>query len=133
MPKVRSSNKPKRKTPLTGPIPKSVENTPKLSAKLTQATISQFHTLLKRKAQLQGRLKGTASSNDHAQIEQDLKSVEKEMESLGGLERYQTMSKVGQGRERGGDSSKVLVEWLGELGLGSKGKGKAGETSRKLK
>jgi 25S rRNA (adenine2142-N1)-methyltransferase len=34
------------------------------------------------------------------------------MEGLGGLQAYQTASLKGQGKERGGDSSAVLVEWL---------------------
>lgn len=134
MPKVKSKAKPKRKTPLTGHIPPSVESTPKINAKVTQATISRFHVLLKRKAQLQGKLKSTASSSDHAATAEELEKVKTEMEGLGGLERYQTMSKLGQGRERGGDSSKVLVEWLGELGMGiKKDKTQAGKTGGKLK
>jgi len=47
---------------------------------------------------------------------------------MGGLEAYQRMSAIGQGKDRGGGSEKVLVEWLHELGFG-KGKGKSKERS----
>lgn len=38
------------------------------------------------------------------------------MDSLGGMQAYQASSILGQGKERGGDSSRVLVEWLKEMG-----------------
>jgi 25S rRNA (adenine2142-N1)-methyltransferase len=53
---------------------------------------------------------------------------------LGGIDAYQKASQLGQSSARGGDSSKVLVEWLHEAGHGrgsetskrkGKGKGKA--------
>ncbi|KAL3229219.1 25S rRNA (adenine(2142)-N(1))-methyltransferase [Nakaseomyces bracarensis] len=38
----------------------------------------------------------------------------------GGLQNYQLASTVGQDKSRGGDSSKLLVKWLGELGYEQK-------------
>ncbi|KAF3986703.1 hypothetical protein FT663_02585 [Candidozyma haemuli var. vulneris] len=42
--------------------------------------------------------------------------IDKEVELRGGLHIYQMASTVGQASERGGDSSKKLVEWYRELG-----------------
>ncbi|PAV23748.1 D-lactate dehydrogenase cytochrome oxidoreductase [Pyrrhoderma noxium] len=81
------------------------------------------------------------------EIEQKLGEVEEEMERIGGLEVYQRMSSIGQGKDRGGGSEKVLIGWLRELGYGSptegiregsnsnlNGKGKEKETRmRKIK
>jgi 25S rRNA (adenine2142-N1)-methyltransferase len=39
-------------------------------------------------------------------------SITKAIEENGGLEVYQAASKQGQSKDRGGDSSKVLVDWL---------------------
>ncbi|KAJ4353992.1 25S rRNA (adenine2142-N1)-methyltransferase [Didymosphaeria variabile] len=39
-------------------------------------------------------------------------SIAKAIEENGGLEVYQAASKQGQSKDRGGDSSKVLVDWL---------------------
>lgn len=39
------------------------------------------------------------------------------MEALGGLPAYQRMSSIGQGKDRGGGSERVLTSWLKELGL----------------
>lgn len=47
----------------------------------------------------------------------DLKSAEeivRAIEENGGIKTYQAASKQGQAKDRGGDSSKVLVEWLQE-------------------
>ncbi len=42
--------------------------------------------------------------------------IEKELVEQGGLENYQVASRTGQRGDRGGDSSRVLVEWLhGEI------------------
>jgi 25S rRNA (adenine2142-N1)-methyltransferase len=38
--------------------------------------------------------------------------LEEQISAKGGLESYQLASKKGQSKERGGDSSKVLIDWL---------------------
>jgi len=38
------------------------------------------------------------------------------VEKLGGLEKYQYMSCIGQGSDRGGGSEKVLIGWLKQMG-----------------
>lgn len=51
----------------------------------------------------------------------ELRDVEREMESMGGLGVYQRMSSIGQGKDRGGGSERVLIGWL--KGMGWKGVG----------
>jgi 25S rRNA (adenine2142-N1)-methyltransferase len=41
--------------------------------------------------------------------------LEVEIEGNGGIKTYQAASKQGQAKDRGGDSSKVLVEWLQQM------------------
>jgi len=83
------------------------------SSTATQATISRFHTLLKRQAQLKSKLESACSSK----AVQELADVEKEMDDLGGLPAYQTASILGQDETRGGDTSKLLVTWLKDLDI----------------
>ncbi|KAG8733434.1 hypothetical protein FRC12_018885 [Ceratobasidium sp. 428] len=102
----------KSKTPIT----KSSTSKPSLDSakpKSTRTLIRRFHVLLKRRAVLQKQ-----------QAVQELQNVESELAALGGLEVYQDMSAIGQGKDRGGGSEVVLVEWLKELGFeGGKAKG----------
>jgi 25S rRNA (adenine2142-N1)-methyltransferase len=44
--------------------------------------------------------------------ETEIKRIEKQIEANGGLKKYQVASIQGQAADRGGDSSKLLVEWL---------------------
>ena len=44
-----------------------------------------------------------------------VESITARIEAAGGLQRYQQASILGQSAERGGDTSKVLMEWLSEL------------------
>ena len=92
----------KRRIPVTTPthklIPKSLT---------TRSTIRQFHVLLKRRAQLETKPRTI-------EMTKELEEIDQEMVSLGGLEQYQAMSVVGQSKERGGGSHKVLISWLRE-------------------
>jgi 25S rRNA (adenine2142-N1)-methyltransferase len=49
--------------------------------------------------------------------------LDRRIEANGGLQTYQIASKIGQSKERGGDSSKVLVGWLDETLLRLKSTG----------
>lgn len=59
-------------------------------------------------------------SKSHAQAVKDgdksrAAQLQAQIEAHGGLERYQEASKAGQNIERGGDSSTVLMAWLGPV------------------
>jgi 25S rRNA (adenine2142-N1)-methyltransferase len=104
MPKVR-----RKKLPLT-----SFESESPFSStsQSSRAVIRRFHALLKRRAQLQNAQTQNASEHSKA-----LGNIEDEIVHLGGLERYQRMSAVGQGKDRGGGSETILIKWLKDLGL----------------
>ena len=72
-----------------------------ITRKVTKALINKHHLLEKRKRQAsaKGDTVGEAA-------------IDAEIQSLGGLERYQQASLQGQRDDRGGDSSRVLMEWL---------------------
>ncbi|KAL4917915.1 putative methyltransferase-domain-containing protein [Aspergillus aurantiobrunneus] len=72
-----------------------------LSAKATRSLIRSHHTLLKQRAQ-------ALKSKDKDLVDK----LEAEIEANGGLKSYQLASKIGQSRDRGGDSSKVLIDWI---------------------
>ncbi|CAI7628384.1 unnamed protein product [Penicillium manginii] len=72
-----------------------------LSSKATRTLIRSHHQLLKARAQAE-------RAGDEA-----LKaSIDAQIHANGGLESYQTASKIGQSLERGGDSSKLLLDWI---------------------
>lgn len=92
---------PQRQKLLSSSRPQVTKST-NLSSKNTQAIISKHHTLLKQIAQ--ARKTGDDSL---------LKTLEDQIEATGGLELYQRASVQGQSRDRGGDTSQVLMGWLG--------------------
>lgn len=104
MPKAR-----KRKTPI---VQQPTRDAPKSSKpEVTRTVIREFHVLLKRQTQLRSsKMQTTATA---AELDQ----IQKRIEELGGLERYQHMSAVGQKDDRGGGSHKILIGWMKELGL----------------
>ncbi|KAH0566413.1 hypothetical protein GP486_000196 [Trichoglossum hirsutum] len=75
-----------------------------LSAKASRTLIRSHHQLRKRHAQATADGDTVAADALLAQIE-----------AQGGLRLYQLASIKGQSNERGGDSSKVLMEWLQEV------------------
>ncbi|KAG8738968.1 hypothetical protein FRC10_006300 [Ceratobasidium sp. 414] len=99
-------HKRKSKTPIT----KSSATKPSLDSakpKSTRTVIRRFHVLLKRRANLQKQALGSST--------RELQSIESELAALGGLEAYQNMSAIGQGKDRGGGSEVILIQWLKEL------------------
>jgi 25S rRNA (adenine2142-N1)-methyltransferase len=54
-------------------------------------------------------------ANDHARVA----AIDSDINNLGGLSRYQQASQTGQLEARGGDTSKILIEWLDESGRSS--------------
>lgn len=77
-----------------------------LSSKATRTLIRSHHNLHKklRSAEREG--------NDSL-----ANSLKAQIETSGGIDAYQKASIQGQSAARGGDSSKVLVDWLRELGV----------------
>lgn len=72
-----------------------------ISRQATKALINAHHVLEKRKAQ------SIAKGDVAAQA-----AIAKDISALGGIEKYQQASLQGQRNDRGGDSSKILMEWL---------------------
>ncbi|PWY64988.1 nucleolus protein [Aspergillus heteromorphus CBS 117.55] len=99
---VSSTTRRKRPIPLSRTRPPTARaNHAALSSKATRNLIRSHHRLLKARAQaLQAGDEILASEID-AQIREN-----------GGLESYQLASKLGQSLDRGGDSSKALVDWV---------------------
>lgn len=120
MPKGRKHT---RKTPVTSAAPSDHPSLPSRSSNRPQVTrtiIRRFHVLIKRQTQLQQLLQhGTAKeiNRGSTSAKAELADIEREIEELGGLAAYQRMSTIGQGKDRGGGSEKVLIGWLYELGL----------------
>lgn len=77
------------------------KSTRTMSRKASRSLINSHHQLEKRR--LQAKSKGD-------KVEEAL--IEKELAKLGGLDHYQQASLQGQSHDRGGDTSKVLMEWL---------------------
>ena len=75
-----------------------------LSKQKTHKVIREHHNLNKQ------LLKAEASGND-----EETSKLKKQIKDIGGLETYQRASIQGQSSERGGDSSKILVQWLKEI------------------
>ena len=75
-----------------------------LSSRATRTIVRDHHTLRK-----QLRLARRANN------EEAIQRLEGQITELGGLEEYQRASMQGQAASRGGDSSKILVEWITEL------------------
>jgi 25S rRNA (adenine2142-N1)-methyltransferase len=87
----------RRKLPVTVAERYGSSSTPRTS----RTVIRKFHTLLKQQKSAQG---------------DTLTSINHELEELGGLEKYQHMSCIGQGTDRGGGSEKVLIGWVKQMG-----------------
>lgn len=71
------------------------------SSRHTRSIIRAHHVLQKQLARAK-------AADDQAQIG----ALERQLAEAGGLKTYQLASTVGQSASRGGDSSRVLVEWL---------------------
>jgi 25S rRNA (adenine2142-N1)-methyltransferase len=97
----------KRKHALSHGRPPTVAR-PKTSlpSKATRTIIRTHHNLQKALAQ-------ALKSGDSAKAEQ----IKQQIEEQGGLEVYQKASITGQSNSRGGDSSKVLMQWLEEYDI----------------
>ncbi|KAI1464791.1 putative methyltransferase-domain-containing protein [Daldinia caldariorum] len=95
------------KKSLTTGRPPTVLKPKSISRKATRTLINSHHVLEKKKAQ------AIAKGDIAAQA-----AIEAEIAALGGLEKYQQASLQGQRLDRGGDSSRVLMEWLKTMSPG---------------
>ena len=88
---------------LSSTRPRNVKPTPTLSSRTTRSVVRSYHTLHKQYS--------TALSKGRTS---EAQAIEVKIDELGGLAKYQEASIQGQSAQRGGDTSKVLVEWLAE-------------------
>ncbi|KAI5457896.1 putative methyltransferase-domain-containing protein [Mariannaea sp. PMI_226] len=95
------SKKPSRAKSLASSRPPTVKSSRSMSRKASRALINTHHQLDKQRRQ-------AAAKNDKKAVEQ----ISEEIAKLGGIDRYQKASLQGQSVDRGGDTSKVLLEWL---------------------
>lgn len=97
-----SKRRPKRPKLLSHSRPPTVKSKQAaLSSKATRNLIRTHHQLVKCRAQ-------AVQSGDEALV----REIDAQIQAKGGLESYQLASRLGQSSDRGGDSSKVLIEWL---------------------
>ncbi|GAP87470.1 putative nucleolus protein [Rosellinia necatrix] len=81
--------------------PPTVQKPRSISRRATRSLINSIHQLEKKKAQAAAKGDKTAEAAATAEIA-----------ALGGIQKYQQASLQGQRNDRGGDSSRVLMEWL---------------------
>ena len=81
--------------------PPNIKPLHSISSKKTRTLIRTHHTLEKQRA------KALADGDDAKAT-----LLRKQIEAQGGIESYQRASLIGQTNERGGDSSRILMEWL---------------------
>lgn len=119
----RKAKKPARLSHGRSPHLTDKKHAASLSAKATATIIRTHHQLHKSHAQ-------AVKAGDHAAAAE----LRRQLDAQGGLKTYQAASITGQSSERGGDSSRVLVDWLQDLGLPGAYTGKAedGEKCRLL-
>ncbi|KAJ4379301.1 25S rRNA (adenine2142-N1)-methyltransferase [Didymella sp. IMI 355093] len=95
---------------------------PPVSKPRERMTAQRSRTIIRTHHRLHKQLAAAQKIGDS----QKAQELETEIEKNGGIALYQAASKQGQASDRGGDSSKLLVEWLVELGvLDRKARGKS--------
>ena len=92
--------------------PKLLSNTrPTLAKKPSTPPSRATRCLIRNHHVLQKRLASAITRNDSATVA----TLQAQLSAAGGLKKYQEASIQGQSLERGGDSSKVLMQWIAEL------------------
>lgn len=109
-----TNRKKPQKLKLTAGRPPILQKPTSISRKATRTLINQIHTLEKRKRQ--------AAHNGDKNAEARIAA---EIAAIGGLKRYQQASLQGQRNDRGGDSSRILMDWLKPIESGLKNFGTA--------
>ena len=93
---------------LSATRPYSTKTATSLSSDKTRSVIRNYHVL--RKELACAKLHGDSSK---------VESIQAQIDARGGLRGYQNASILGQSAQRGGDTSKILIQWLSELVPGS--------------
>lgn len=101
--------------------PPTIRPVKSISSKATRTLIRTHHTLEKERA------KALAAGDDAKAA-----ALSREIQLQGGIESYQRASLIGQTNERGGDSSKLLMEWLDPMVPALKDLSARGESARML-
>jgi 25S rRNA (adenine2142-N1)-methyltransferase len=101
--------------------PPTAKATRSISSKATRTLIRSHHALEKAKAQ-------ALAEGNTALVD----ALQNQINAQGGIEGYQRASLQGQSNDRGGDSSKILMEWLEPVVLTLKGCVKDGKPLRML-
>jgi 25S rRNA (adenine2142-N1)-methyltransferase len=101
--------------------PPTAKPTRSISSKATRTLIRSHHALQKAKTQ------ATAEGNTALAV-----AIQSQINAQGGIESYQRASLQGQSNDRGGDSSKILMEWLEPVVPVLKGCTMKGERPRML-
>ncbi|KAB5570310.1 putative methyltransferase-domain-containing protein [Coniochaeta sp. 2T2.1] len=108
---VKKKQKPRQN--LAAGRPPTVQRPKSITRRATKSLIGKIHVLEKRRIQ-------AVAKGDKAEEA----SIVAEIESLGGLKKYQEASLQGQREDRGGDSSRVLLDWLAGDGISTSTPGK---------
>ncbi|XAO25173.1 hypothetical protein I312_103983 [Cryptococcus bacillisporus CA1280] len=95
----------------------STSLTSSVSHKVTRSTITAFHVLLRKKANITKKVQHAATDSEKSLRQKELDAINNNISELGGLNAYQRASQLGQSKDRGGDSSRILVSWLLEMGI----------------
>ena len=96
-----TARKQRRPRLLSSTRPRNIKPSPTLSSRTTRALVRSHHTLRK-------QVSAALSKGDTSEAQ----AVQARIEASGGLLKYQEASLQGQSALRGGDTSKVLIEWL---------------------
>ena len=96
-----ASKKKSRPRLLSSTRPSNARPRPSLSSQKVRTLVRTHHILRK-------QLSNALAQGD----DRDAERLKAEIEASGGLRKYQEASIIGQSAERGGDTSKVLMEWL---------------------
>lgn len=98
-----ATKKQRRPQLLSSTRPQSIRSAPSLSSRRSRSVVRSHHVL--RKQLCNAISKGNIS---------EAQAVQAKIDASGGLPKYQEASIHGQSAQRGGDTSKVLMEWLTE-------------------
>ncbi len=101
-----SKKKDRRARLLSSTRPSFSKPTSSLSSRQTRSLVRTQHTMRKKLSNALAKKDVTTAT-----------ALKEQIEASGGLKKYQEASMQGQSEERGGDSSKVLMEWLYERNI----------------